>query len=398
MRARGTIALLALASLLAPGACATRPASCESGDVRLTQDFSGAPDHACTRTGPAAFQLAVTPEDSPINPSPWYAFDLQAREAAEVTIDLVYGDYAHRYRPKLDHGEGGWQALPDTSVSLAQEGGVATLNLRIEPGATRLAAQEVYGVEDRARWRADFALRTGLDRHTIGSSIEGREIEALSRPASSPGAPLIVILGGQHPPEVTGVLGLRSFLETLFHPASAGGVLDRYEWLIVPDLNPDGIERGHWRHNLGQLDLNRDWGPFTQPETRAVREALDARQLRGQVPFLLLDFHSTRRDVLYTPPDDLDLTPRDFAAGWIAHLDRHWTGQGPAFDRAPGHNPDLPTSKSWFAETYRAPGVTVEFGDETGRNRVDALARAAAIALRAYLEDEAASRPGTPED
>lgn len=398
MTARGAIALLALASVLALGACATQPAGCESGDFRLTQDFSGAPGHACTRTGPATFQLAVMPEDSPINSSPWYAFDLEARQAGEVTVELVYGDHAHRYRPKLDHGEDGWQALPDTSVTLTREGRVATVNLRIEPGTSRLAAQEVYGVEDRARWRADFARRTGLDRQTIGSSVEGRMIEALSRPASSPAAPLIVILGGQHPPEITGVLGLRSFLEALFDPAPAGEGLDRYEWLIVPDLNPDGVERGHWRNNSGQVDLNRDWGPFTQPETKAVRAELEARRLEGQTPLLLLDFHSTRRDVLYTPPDGLDLTPSEFASHWIAHLARHWTGEGPAFDRAPGHNPDLPTSKSWFAETYSAPGVTVEFGDETDRRRVGALARAAAMALRDYLEGDVAFGCEEPVD
>lgn len=392
----GTLRLLALAGVLASGACAAQPAGCARGDIRLTQDFSGAPGHACVRSGPAAFQLAVTPEDTPINPSPWYAFDLQSRRASEVTVELVYGYHAHRYQPKLDRGAGDWQALPGTSVTLAQEGRAATVELRIGPGTTRVAAQEVYGVDDRARWRADFALRTGLNRQTIGSSVEGRAIEALSRPASSPDAPLIVILGGQHPPEVTGVLGLRSFLETLFDPATAGGGLDRYEWLIVPDLNPDGIERGHWRHNAGQLDLNRDWGPFTQPETEAVRAELEARRLRGHTPFLLLDFHSTRRDVLYTPPDGLDLAPRDFAPDWIARLDRHWPDENPAFDVAPGHNPDLPTSKSWFAETYGAPGLTVEFGDETDRRRVGALARAAARALGDYLEDHGASGSEAP--
>ncbi len=49
---------------------------------------------------------------------------------------------------------------------------------------------------------------------------------------------------------------------------------EEHNFLILPLLNPDGMALGHWRHNLGSVDLNRDWGIFGQPETTAVtREA-----------------------------------------------------------------------------------------------------------------------------
>lgn len=386
LKAKGVaFALAGVCSALS--ACTTVPADCDRGGVRLTQSFSGAPAYACTRTGPSAFRLEVTPESAPINPSPWYAFDLEARRPSEITVELAYGEYWHRYRPKLDRGDGIWVELPESSVNIGADGRVATFNVSIAPGSSRIAAQEVFGIEERAEWRAGFAARAGLSRQTIGQSIEGRTIEALSRPASIPGAPLIVILGGQHPPEVPGVLGLRAFLETLFVQTRSGSGLDHFEWLIVPDLNPDGVERGHWRHNSGGTDLNRDWGPFNQPETTAVRAELEARQRQGHAPFLLLDFHSTHRDVLYTPPDELELLPDDFASDWITILDHIWPGPGEAFDRSAGHNPDTPTAKTWFAATYGAPGLTVEFGDETDRGRITLLAQTAATALRTYLDD-----------
>jgi predicted deacylase len=107
---------------------------------------------------------------------------------------------------------------------------------------------------------------------------------------------------------VPGVLGLRAFLDALFGAEANPSVLDGYQWLIIPDLNPDGVENGHWRHNTGGLDLNRDWGPFTQPETAAAFAAIQAQIADGHAPYLLLDFHATRRDVLYTPPDAAELT------------------------------------------------------------------------------------------
>ena len=49
------------------------------------------------------------------------------------------------------------------------------------------------------------------------------------------------------------------------------------DYHIVDDdvLKPDGVADGHWRHNDGGKDLNRDWGPFTQPETQAVAGVLE---------------------------------------------------------------------------------------------------------------------------
>ena len=67
---------------------------------------------------------------------------------------------------------------------------------------------------------------------------------------------------------------------------------------MIPNMNPDGVEHGFWRHNMGGIDLNRDWGPFTQPETVLVRDQLDRFVQTGSPQLsLFLDFHSTDRDV-----------------------------------------------------------------------------------------------------
>lgn len=381
-------ATLTLAGCVTPVApSAAERASCETGAVRLTQDFSTAPDYACERTGNAAFELVVIPEDPDINPSPWYAFDLHAERAGEAQVALEYPQYRHRYQPRIELEDGHWAALPEDAVMVSEDRQQAMLTLDIAPGATRIGAQEVISLADRAAWRAAFADRTGMSRSVIGESRQGRPIEALSRPSASPGSPLIIILGGQHPPEVPGVLGLRAFLDALFGPETNSSALDGYQWLILPDLNPDGVEHGHWRHNTGGLDLNRDWGPFTQPETAAAFAAIQAQIADGHAPFLLLDFHATRRDVLYTPPDAAALTPFAFSEDWIALIDADWDSETPAFDRGPSHNVGMPTSKTWFADTYAAPGVTVEYGDNTDRDRITALSQTAARALVQYLND-----------
>lgn len=367
---------------------------CDVGAIRLTQSFSGAPGSRCVRTGPARFRLTIEPERPDINPSPWYAFDLhgartEAVPAAEVVLE--YAESRHRYRPKRRATGRGWQALPEEAVSTADEGRVARLRIPLSPnagGSQRIAAQEVLDVADRRAWRRDFAQRHGYSVSVIGESLQGRPIEELHRSATVNDPPLVVIFGGQHPPEVPGVLGQRAFMEALERlDGESAQLIDRIDWLFIPALNPDGVEAGYWRLGTGGVDLNRDWGPFTQPETRAARDAIAERIESGSRPILLLDFHATRRDVLYLPERSESLDPTDLAGRWASAI-RARMPPGEAFPQSRSHGVGRPTAKTWFADTYGRPGITVEFGDETDRAHIERLAAAAAKALVEVLSED----------
>ena len=68
----------------------------------------------------------------------------------------------------------------------------------------------------------------------------------------------------------------------------------------------------------GSVDLNRDWGPFTQPETSAVIALVDHLVSSGKHLRVMLDFHSTHNNVLYTQTDEELTDPLNFASSWIA--------------------------------------------------------------------------------
>lgn len=371
-----------LMSLVALAACVSRvtpPAqlACTIGPVQL---HSRAP---CIRTGPTTFDLAIRPEADPINPSPWYAFEIKSEVHANAEVTLDYGDFSHRYQPKQSLPDGRWQVLPPEALAISEEGGRAHLSLNVSAGRTAIAAQEVLTREERAAWTQTFAEREGFDLRQIGQSVNGHPVLAIEAGPRDGDAPLILVLGGQHPPEVPGTLGLRRFLETL---AQEGAELfETHRLLIVPELNPDGIEGGFWRLNSGLVDLNRDWGPFSQPETRAVKAELDRLTQAGARPVLLLDFHATRRNTFYTPRHEARLDPQNLASLWIAQIDQIYDGEMP--EVSAGHNIDRPTAKVWFAEQFGAPGITVEYGDETARQEIDALSVAFAQALVTVLTD-----------
>jgi predicted deacylase len=340
----------------------------------LAFDFDGASASACTIIGEREFAVLVTPEHArPINPSPWYGFRYESAGDAPVTITLRYLGGKHRYDPKWSNG-GGWRELV---VNIAEDRSIAVM--RVPGGAGTVAAQELI---DPADTRADllrWSAQVGVQPFTLGQSHDGRPIEAL-RLGSADAPRLVVLLGRQHPPEVTGAIAMRAFVDELVtlavrDPARLAGT----QYLIVPMLNPDGTARGHWRANRGGRDLNRDWGDFAQPETRAVKAWLDA--LPGGVrPAAMIDFHSTQRNLFYVQGDEASATQKRFLAKWLGEREAAFAGY-PFTIEPRNANPGSGTAKNWFYATYAIPAYTYEVSDTADRTGTRAAAAALASAL-----------------
>lgn len=369
---------------LLAGACVSAPppsagialpvpgAACRTPSVTLAFDFDGAPPLACAITGERAFTLLVSPEHAPpINPSPWYAFRYEAAGDAPVTVTLRYLEGRHRYAPKLRGAAGEWAEVP---VETATDGSEAVL--RLPSGKGLVAAQEVVTPEDASDNLAKWSKASGARVFTLGTSHDRRPIEAI-RLGRADAPRLVILLGRQHPPEVTGAIAMEAFVDAL---AARAGDLGDVQVLVVPMLNPDGVARGHWRANRGAVDLNRDWGPFTQPETRAVKTWLDALPAAVR-PVLMVDFHSTGRNLFYVQGDE-EASPAQmrFLRAWLGGKDQAFPGY--AFTLEPRNaNPGSGTAKNWFHAAYAIPAYTYEVGDSTDRAATRAAARALAEAM-----------------
>src|SRR5204863_10207009 len=124
---------------------------------------------------------------------------------------------------------------------------------------------------------------------------------------------------------------------------------------LMPLLNPDGVNGGHWRHSTGGTDLNRDWEKFAQPETRAVRDQILGLREKGRV-FLHLDFHSTFHDVFYTQRDEQPTSPASFTAPWIAAIQQRFPDY--KAERSANPKPTPTTSMYWAYHTLGIPAIT----------------------------------------
>jgi predicted deacylase len=353
--------------------------ACRSAAATIAFDFEGASAPSCAVTGERAFAVLVTPEHAPpINPSPWYAFRYDSTGEAPVTVTLHYLAGTHRYAPKWTNGS----ATRELPVEVSEDGRSATL--RLPPGRGQISAQElVTTIEHHANLKR-WSTALGTTPFTLGRSHDGRPVEAIR--LGRPDAPrLVILIGRQHPPEVTGAIAMQAFVDELVATmAKAPSSFTDHQFLIVPLLNPDGVARGHWRANRGAVDLNRDWGAFTQPETRAVKAWLDALPPTVR-PVAMIDFHSTSRNLFYVQGDDeASAAQQRFRSVWLAG--REDALPGDPFTIEPRNaNPGSGTAKNWFHATYAIPAYTYEVADTADRDAARAAAQRLAANLPAAL-------------
>ncbi len=397
--ALGAVALLAgCAGLGESPARAAEPTTqgpefaCESELLAIDTAFPGGALSSCTIDDDGNVDIVIAPEDEPpINCSAWYAFRITPRGVSETQVKLSYTACGHRYWPKTSTDLATWDYVPAGDVEVDEFSGLdfARVDLQLGDEPVFVAGQEILPQETYDAWMLGKAQAGQAQRFVLGNSAEGRAIGGLA--IGNTGArELVVLVGRQHPPEVTGALAMFPFMETLMADTDlARAFRERFLVVAVPILNPDGVARGHWRHNTGGVDLNRDWGPFTQPETQLMQGLLNAIAANeAQDLVLMLDFHSTSHDVFYTIPDELPTEPELFTARWLERYGELMPGY--EVNRDSNHTSGSSVSKAYVYDTFGAPGVTFELGDETDRELIGRIGVQGAVAMmETLLADEA---------
>lgn len=328
-------------------------------------------------------QLFITPENTPVNGSSWYAFRITAAKPQSLTIELHYTYGFHRYPPRISTDGRQWTPIGQQKIKLNRKGNRATFTLRLAAGATFIAAQEIVTSSMVYDWCKSLASQELVRHRVIGTSVLGRDIPCLDIYAgSATGKPIIAILGRQHPPEVTGHYALQHFVETLIGHENAESFFQKYRVLVFPIINPDGVDLGHWRHNAGGVDLNRDYAEYLQPEVLALTSLLvttarenNARVLAG------LDFHATYDDVFYTSKETEGVALAALKDEWLAAIGAALQPYDYKLKEEQHSVYGNPSAQHWFYHQFRALGITYEIGDNTDREFIKTTAAASANAL-----------------
>lgn len=356
---------------------------CATSAATISDDFPGARRGACDTLSDTRFRVHIEPEDEQVrNPSPWFAFRVDRLNGRALRIHVDYGSWEHRYVPKISDDGEHWRVMDPDLYELSGDERVLTIRLPAGDGAVFIAAQELLMPADYERWSRQLATREYVTRSVPGRSRQDRPIWLLESGAGN--HEVVLLTGRQHPPEVSGSIAQLAFLDTVFGDSPlAVRFRERFRVLAIPLMNPDGVVDGHWRHNLGATDLNRDWGPFVQPETRLIRRLLQDIEAEGGRPVAFVDFHSTRDNKFYTQAEVTQ--PANFSATWLERAGRRLPDY--VFENAPRPRSATSNGKNYMYKRYGIPSLTYEVADEEDRKRVRDAARVFAEEfMRLWLE------------
>lgn len=354
--------------------------------VGATNNFPAARLNKFDRINDSLYEATITPENAPINPSPWYAFKIWAKEARTLNVRLEYGKFWHRYNPKISSDGEHWDALDSTMVQLGIDSTSAILKLNLDKDTLWVAAQEIQDTRRVEDWVNSFKNNALVTIGKAGESAMGRPLLHMNiTKGTNDKKPTILVISRQHPPEVTGYFAMKAFIETLIEEGGNNGFFDRYRIMVYPLMNPDGADLGHFRHNTGGVDLNRDWSAYHQPEIAQITQHMvDETKKHKNNVLLGLDFHSTFHDVYYTPHESVKRKIPDFTKTWLESIRSALNIDD--INESPGKG-ERPTSSAWFNRQFGATGITYEIGDKTPREFIKQKGEVSAHALMDYFLD-----------
>jgi hypothetical protein len=342
---------------------------CENAVFRITSNFDGGRLDQCVFTSDDSVELTFRNEDFRVTDAfAWFAFHIAADGSHDLTIKMHFPDSYARFWPKLSRDKEEWRSADESRVERSEIGKSMTVELSVDETGTWVSAQELLTEDYYDDWLEQLDAHFDVATKIIGESVRGRPIHVATT-AEKP--EMVVLIGRQHPAEVPGAIAMRAFVDEVLGTSDlAREFRERYMLLILPLINPDGVAYGHARHNDGLQDLNRDWGPFTQPETQGVAALLEELDRAGIAPRLMLDFHATKQTdtmIFYTQMPDDGTSPKGFATAWLDRVDERIDFE---FEHDPRPPSGLDNTKNYFFSRFGIPAITYEIADELERDLI----------------------------
>lgn len=339
---------------------------CSSDIVKIEFNFPGAGSLSCEVIKSDYIKIYINPEiDDSINPSPWFAIR-KSEHSKSIKLELDYKNYKHRYYPKLSKDKKKWTKIDEIFISKKEDGKIVIIDFLPSNQKEYVASQELITDFWYDEWYNELESSGRVKREIIGFSVLRNPIHMFFAEKNT-NNPYILVLGRQHPPEVTGALAMKSFINKLLtENFLTDSFLDRYNILFVPLMNPDGVMNGFWRYNANKKDLNRDWGNFTQPETDAVYKKLI--KLSNKKLVLFIDFHSTFKNIFYISDVLEDSSMKHFLRDWLGDSRDSLSEINYSYEIINSLNKDNGVSKNYIYNKYKIPSVTYEVSDNENRN------------------------------
>lgn len=313
----------------------------------------------------------------------WFHFRLEADVDQAHTLHIqqlagsAYPEGWKDYQAVASYDRDTWFRVPTEF-----DGDTLTIKVTPQHGSMYFAYFAPYSYERHLDLIHQAQTYPQCQLETLGQTLDGRDISLLKIRAdlsesTQPKTP-IWLIARQHPGESMAEWFMEGLLDRLLDDTdtTAQALLEKADFYVVPNMNPDGSVRGHLRTNAVGANLNREWQSPTlerSPEVYHVRARMEQTGVK-----MCLDIHGD------------EAIPYNFVAGCegipsydarMADLEdrfkRTLLTVTPEFQDEHGYEKDAPgkanltVGSNWIGERFNCLSYTVEMPFKDHNNHPD---------------------------
>jgi murein tripeptide amidase MpaA len=259
--------------------------------LAVSAAFDGGNIEVVSLRGPQEIELAIR-KDARSDFYQWFYFRLTGAAGQPCAVRLIncagsaYPEGWTGYNACVSEDREIWHRAHTDYL-----GGVLTIRVTPKANAIWIAYFAPYSMERHA----DLIARAGrsplVTLHRLGSSLDGQDIDLVQIGTPGPEKRACWLIARQHPGETMAEWWMEGAIDRLIDPSDpvTRALLDRAVIYLVPNMNPDGSQRGHLRTNAAGVNLNREWHAPSLERSPEVYHVL-ARMAETGVDFCL-DVH-----------------------------------------------------------------------------------------------------------
>ncbi len=229
--------------------------------MRITANFDGGNIQVLSLDNKDDIQLAIR-EDEGGEFYQWFNFRFEGQVGNQYRLNIMnagqssYPKGWEGYQAVASYDRQTWFRLPTI-----YENGVLSIELDLDCEAIQIAYFAPYSYERHLDLLSAVQVHPEVSLEHLGLTLDGRDMTLVKIGDGDEAKKNIWITARQHPGETMAEWLMEGLLYKLLdseNPTSKS-LLDKANFYIVPNMNPDGSARGHLRTNAAGINLNREW-------------------------------------------------------------------------------------------------------------------------------------------
>lgn len=349
--------------------------------MRISANFDGGNIEVINQDNINDVQLAIRP-DVGNEFFQWFNFRLDGEVGNQYTLNIMNAGSAsytkgwENYQAVATYDRQTWFRLPTK-----YEDGKLTILVDLDCDSIQIAYFAPYSYERHQDLLAAIQVHPQVSLEHLGLTLDGRDLSLVKVGDGDESKANIWITARQHPGETMAEWLVEGFINNLLDSdcANAKALLDKANFYIVPNMNPDGGVRGHLRTNAAGVNLNREWqspslekSPEVFHVTNKMKETgvdlfYDVHGDEG-LPFVFLagcegvpSYNAKMAALQKKFVDALLLTSADFQSEF-------------GYDKDEPGKANLTVASNWVAETFNCLSNTLEMPFKDNDNMPDPMA------------------------